>query len=203
MSKLDRRRFMTSAVLGSAAGIVGATALGSVSPEVALAEQHANVGLGANMYDPNFVEGRITKISGNLLSVTSSDRSFHRIHVTNGTSVWKLRHTTFSEAELGDGLYARGLRLEDGTLAADSVWLNIVNLRTKIVGVGQNSLYLDSGHERLVGNVVRGTTAAVYNSTPAVRDLSMVRVGRHAQVIGAWRPDTDQVDISTVYTSAA
>lgn len=203
MSRLDRRRFMTSAVLGGAAGIAGATALGSVSPEVVLAEQHANISLGADMYDPNFVEGRITRISENLLSVTSSDHSFHRIHVTNATSVWKLRHTTFDDAELGDGLYARGLRLDDGTLAADSLWLNIVNLRATVVGITRNSLVLDTGGERVVGHVVRGTTAAVYNSTPAVRDLSMVRVGRHAQVIGAWIPDTDEVDISTLYTSAA
>jgi len=203
MSSLDRRRFLTKAVLGTATAVVGATALGSVSPEVALAEQHADVGLGANMYDPNFVEGRITQIKDNMLWVTSSDRSFHRIHVTNGTSVWKLRHTTFADAKVGDGLYSRGVRLDDGTLAADSVWLNIVNMRTKIVGMGPNTLYLDSGHERVVAHVIPGTTAAVYNSTPAVRDMSMVQVGRHAQVIGAWRPDTNEVEISTLYTSAA
>ncbi|WP_179956816.1 cell wall protein [Amycolatopsis anabasis] len=203
MSTVDRRRFLTKAVLGTAAGVVGATALGSVSPEVALAEQHADVGLGAEMYDPNFVEGRVTAIKGNMLWVTSSDRSFHRIHVTSGTSVWKLRHTTFGDAAVGDGLYARGVRLEDGTLAADSVWLNIVNLRSTIVGMSAGALHLDTGHERVVGHVVPGTSAAVYNGTPAVRDMSMVRVGTHAQVIGAWRPETNEVDISTLYTSVA
>ncbi|WP_040405524.1 hypothetical protein [Amycolatopsis nigrescens] len=203
MSTVDRRRFLTRAVLGGAATVAGATALGSVSPEVALAEQDANVGLGADLYDPNFIEGRITGIKDNMLWVTSSDRSYHRIHVTNGTSIWKLRHTTFADAEVGDGLYARGVRLDDGTLAADSVWLNIVNLRTTIVGMSANVLHLDSGSERVVGHVVPGTTAAVYNSTPAVRDLSMVQVGRHAQVIGAWVPETNEVQISTLYTSAA
>jgi hypothetical protein len=203
MSTVDRRRFLSKAVLGTAAGVVGATALGSVSPEVALAEQQANVGLGADLYDPNFVEGRITAIKGTVLWVTSSDRSFHRIHVTTATSVWKLRHTTFADAAVGDGLYARGVRLDDGTLAADSVWLNIVNLRTTIVGMAPNMLHLDSGTERVVAHVVPGTSAAVYNGTPAVRDMSGVRVGRHAQVIGAWRPDTNEVDVSTLYTSAA
>lgn len=203
MNTFDRRRFMTNAVLGGAATVVGATALGTLSPEVALAERHADVGLGADMYDPNFVAGRISAIRGNILSVLSSDRSVHRIHATNATSFWKLRHTTFGDAELGDGLYARGARLEDGTLAADSVWLNIVNLRSKVVGISTNLLHLDTGHERIAAHVIAGTTAAVYDRTPAVRDLSMIRVGRHAQVIGAWHPDTNEVDISTVYTAAA
>ncbi len=63
-------------------------------------------------------------------------------------------------------------------------------------------LHLDHNGNRLVGHVVPGTTAAVYNGTPAVRDLSMLQVGKHAQVIGAWRPDTNEVDIATVYAAA-
>jgi hypothetical protein len=30
----------------------------------------------------------------------------------------------------------------------------------------------------------------------------MLTVGKHAQVIGAWRPDTNEVDITTIYTAA-
>jgi hypothetical protein len=31
--------------------------------------------------------------------------------------------------------------------------------------------------------------------------MTMVQVGRHAQVIGAWIPDTSEIDIATLYTS--
>jgi hypothetical protein len=42
----------------------------------------------------------------------------------------------------------------------------------------------------------------VYNSTPPVSDLTQLKVGYHAQVIGAWRPDTNEVDLATVYSAA-
>ena len=47
----------------------------------------------------------------------------------------------------------------------------------------------------------RGTTASVYNSTPAVSDLSLLTVGKHVKVIGAWRPGTNEIDIATIYAS--
>ncbi|MBM0224688.1 MULTISPECIES: hypothetical protein [Micromonospora] len=30
----------------------------------------------------------------------------------------------------------------------------------------------------------------------------MLRVGRHVQVLGAWHPDTNEIDIATVYAAA-
>ena len=197
---LDRRRFLTSAVLGSAGVVAGATALGSLAPEAVAAPMPK---LDKNGVDPNFAEGRITAINGSMLMVTASDRSFHRIQLTKATSVWKLRPTTMDQAKVGDGLYARGVRMPDGVLAADALWLNIVNLEAHIVSMGTNVLHMDHNGNRLIGHVVPGTTAAVYNGTPAVRDLSMLQVGKHAQVIGAWRPDTNEVDIATVYAAAA
>jgi hypothetical protein len=192
---MDRRRFLTQAVL------VGATTLGAVAPEAAFADDSWT--LDPDAPDPNFAEGRITAIQGTLLMVTGSDRTLHRIQVTSGTSIWKLRTTTFDDAKVGDGLYARGARMPDGVLAADAVWLNIVNLHTHIAGISRDTLHLDHNGSRVIGHVVAGTTAAVYNGTPAVSDLSLLQVGKHAQVIGAWRPDTNEVDIATVYAAAA
>jgi hypothetical protein len=199
MDILGRRRFLSSAVLGTTATVVAATTIGAVAPE-AVADVKLDVEAGAP--DPNFVEGRITSIAGGLLLVTGSDRTLNQIHLTKATSVWKLRPTTTDAARVGDGLYARGVRMPDGTLAADAIWLNIVNLQVHITSIGRNVLHLDHHGDRIVGHVVTGTTAAVYNNTPAVSDLSMLEVGRHAQVIGAWRPDTNEVDVATVYAAA-
>ena len=202
MDSLGRRRFLTSAVLGTtAATVVGASTLGSFAPEAA-AGQQPKLDVDAGAVDPNFVEGRIFSMRRGMLMVTSSDRSMHRIHLTKATSVWKLRPATADAAKVGDGLYARGVRLPDGTLAADAVWLNIVNLQVHITSIGRNTMHLDHHGDRIVGHVVAGTTAAVYNSTPAVSDLSLLQVGKHAQVIGAWRPDTNEVDLATVYAAA-
>ena len=197
---LDRRRLLTGAVLGGTASLVGATALGSLAPEAVGATGPRGVDPGSP--DPDFVEGRITGQDGSLLRVTSSDDSFHQIRLTGGTSVWKLRPTTLDQIQVGDGLYARGVRLPDGVLAAESVWVNIVNLTVHVSSIGRSVLHLDHHGSKIVGHVVPGTSAAVYNGTPAVSDLSMLRVGGHAQVIGAWRPDTNEIDVATVYAAA-
>jgi hypothetical protein len=197
---LGRRRFLTSAVLGTATTVVGATALGATSPEVAMAEPSFQVEPGG--IDPNFAEGRITGIKGSLLLVAGSDGRLHQIQLTGSTSIWKLRPTTIDAAAVGDGLYARGVLMPDGTLAADAVWLNIVNLTVHITSIGKDVLHLDHHGDRIVGHVVAGTTAAIYNGTPAVSDLGLLKVGQHAQVIGAWRPDTNEVDIATVFAAA-
>jgi hypothetical protein len=197
---LGRRRFLTSAVLGTATTVVGATALGATSPEIAMAEPSFQVEPGG--IDPNFAEGRITGIKGSLLLVAGSDGRFHQIQLTGGTSIWKLRPTTLDAAQVGDGLYARGVLMPNGTLAADAVWLNIVNLTVHITSIGKDVLHLDHHGDRVVGHVVAGTTAAIYNGTPAVSDLGLLKAGQHVQVIGAWRPDTNEVDIATVFAAA-
>jgi hypothetical protein len=199
MDTIDRRRLLTSAVLGSA-GIAGATALGSLAPETAAA---APKSLDPTVNDPNFAEGRITAIKDGLLLVTGSDKVLHRIRATNGTSVWKLHPTTLDAVAVGDGLYARGVRLADGVLAADSLWVNIVSLATRVTAIGTNTIHLTHNGKHLVGHVVAGHTAAVYTNRPATSDLSGVRIGRHVHVIGAWRPDTNEVDLATVYAGAA
>jgi hypothetical protein len=207
---MDRRSLLTSAVLGSAATIVGATALGSLAPEAAFAggagvpplSTSAKQEVEAGMRDPGFAEGRITGIRDGMLLVAGSDGTLWRIRVTGGTSIWKLKPTTLDSAAVGDGLYARGVPMPDGTLAADSVWLNIVNMTVTIAALGKDKIHFDHKGSRIVGHVHHGTTAAAYNGTPAVQDLSLVSVGKHAQVIGAWIPDTNEIDIATVYTSA-
>jgi len=152
--------------------------------------------------DPNFAEGRVTGVKGSMLSATGSDGVLHLIQLTAATSIWKLRPTTLDAVQVGDGFYARGVRMPDGVLADDAVWLNIVNLTVHITSIGKEALQLDHHGDKIVGHVVSGTTAAVYNGTPAVSDLSLLKVGQHAQVIGAWRPDTNEVDIATVFAAA-
>jgi hypothetical protein len=195
---MDRRKLLTTAVLGGAS-IVGATSLGSLAPEAAFAADAVDAEPGA--VDPNFAEGRITTISGATLFVTGSDSVLHSIRVTDGTSIWKLQPTTFDRITVGDGLYARGLRLADGTLAADAVWVNIVNVHAHITNLGQNVLHLDHRGQSIVAHVVPNVTAAVYNGTPAVSDVSLLEVGQHVQVIGAWHPDSNEIDVATVYAA--
>jgi hypothetical protein len=197
---MDRRRLLTTAVLGTTGALVGATALGSLAPEAAFAAAPPTVPPGAP--DPNFAEGRVTAIAGTLLQVTGSDGTRWRIQLTNGSSVWKLRPTTFDQIRVGDGLYARGVRMPDGSLAADAVWVNIVNLHLHVAAITRNAVRFDHRGRRVVGRVVPGTSAAVYNNTPAVADLSLLTVGAHVQVLGAWVPDTNEIEIATVHAAA-
>ncbi len=199
-STFDRRTLLSRAALGGAATLVGATAMGSLAPEAAFGATGQAVDAGTP--DPNFAEGRVTARNGDMLLVSGSEGALHRIRLTGGTSVWKLRPTTLDQVHVGDGLYARGVKMPDGTLAAESVWVNIVNLNAHVTAISKNALTLDHHGQKILGHVVAGTSAAVYNGTAAVSDLSMLQVGKHVQVIGAWRPDTNEVDIATVYAAA-
>ncbi|MGH8793493.1 MAG: cell wall protein [Stackebrandtia sp.] len=195
---INRRRVLTGAVLGGAA-IVGASTLGALSPEAVFAEELADVP-EPGAPDPNFAEGIVTDVSDGVISATGSDgKTMWRIRATEATSVWKLTPSNLDNVEVGDGLYARGVRMDDGSLAADSVWVNIVNLSAHVESVSDNTLHLVHNDDHVVARVVPDVTAAVYNGTPAISDISMVKVNTHVQVVGAWIPGTNEVEISTVY----
>jgi len=65
--------------------------------------------------------------------------------------------------------------------------------------IGPGRMHMSHGHAQMVGHLHRGTTSAVYNQGLATADLSRLQVGSHIQFIGAWRPDTDEYDIATIY----
>jgi hypothetical protein len=199
----DRRKLLKAAVFGGTASLVGATAMGSLAPEEVHAAAAAKQSGTPGEANPNFAEGRVTGRKGSLLQVAGSDGRQHKIRLTGGTSVWKLHPTTIDKVNVGDGLYARGVPMPDGEFAAEAVWVNIVNLAVHVSAIGKGVMQFQHNGSRIVGHVVPGTTAAVLNGTPAISDLSMLTVGQHAQVVGAWRPDTNEIDIATIYARAA
>ncbi|MFJ4552552.1 cell wall protein [Streptomyces sp. NPDC088817] len=188
---LGRRRFLTTAAL-SGATIVGASALGGFDADAAFA---AEPSLDPAVPKSAFVEGRITGITGSVLEVAGSYGDHSRVQMTNVTSVWKVRPTTAADIEIGDGLYARGVPMPDGTVAADAVWVNIVNLDTTIRGIAKNRVHLSHGQHELVGHVHQDTTNASYAGRALTSDLSRLRIGQSAQVLGAWRPSDNSVDV--------
>ncbi|WP_335980107.1 MULTISPECIES: cell wall protein [Streptomycetaceae] len=196
-SGFDRRRFLTTAALGGAT-IVGASALGGLDADAAFAAPGPS--LDPAITRSTFAEGRITAINGSVLEVAGSTGERHLIQLTNATSVWKLRTTTAEAIEVGDGLYARGVDMPDGTIAADAVWVNIVNLFCTVRGIAKDRLHLThgDGNHAVVGRIVPETTTASYLGGSLTPDLTRVRIGQTAQVLGAWRPADDSVDIARV-----
>lgn len=198
---LDRRRFLTAAALRGATvvgtGVIGATALGAVDADAVFAAPLRRP-LDPAVPASAFVEGRITSIDGGVLDVAGSHGDYARVRLTNATSVWKVRATTAASIETGDGLYARGVPMPDGTIAADAVWVNIVNLHTTIRGIEKTRLHLAHGAHEIVGNLVPRTSSASYSGAAPTADLSGLRIGQGAQVLGAWRPSDDSVDVVRV-----
>jgi hypothetical protein len=192
----DRRRFLTAAALGGAT-VVGASLLGALDAQAAFAGTRAT--LDPAVGDSAFAEGRIGAIQGSLLHVGGSAGKTYHVQLTNGTSVWKLVPSTAAAIEVGDGMYARGVPMPDGTLAADAVWVNIVSLECTIRGIGTDRLQLAHDQHALVARVVPGVTTASYPGGAPTRDLSRLRIGQPVRVLGAWRPADDQVDIAQLF----
>jgi hypothetical protein len=197
-SPVNRRRFLTSAAVAGAT-IVGASALGGLDPDAAFAAPMRPTDRAISAAD--FAEGIITAITGSTLHVRGSYGSDYRIRLTNATSVWKLRPTTASAIEVGDGLYARGLRMPDGTIAADAIWVNIVNLVCKVRSISGDRVQLLHNQHPITGRIVRGTTVASYGHAAPTKNLSRLRVGQAVQVLGAWRPSDGSVDVARFMTA--
>lgn len=88
--------------------------------------------------------------------------------------------------------------MPDGTIAADAVWVNIVNIHCTIRGIAKDRLHLAHNDHELVGRVVAETTTASYQGGAPTSDLSRMRIGQTAQVLGAWRPADHHIDIARV-----
>jgi hypothetical protein len=196
---MDRRRFLTGAALGGMT-IVGASALGALDADAAFASTRAT--LDAGVVESVFAEGRIGAIKGSTLHVAGSWGETHVVQLTTATSVWKLRETSAAAIEVGDGMYGRGVRMPDGTIAADAVWVNIVNLECTLRGVGADRLELTHDRHRVVGRLVPGTTVATYNGGALTADLSRLTPGQAVRVLGAWRPADDTVDVARLTVAA-
>ncbi|MER7792201.1 cell wall protein [Streptomyces sp. NPDC097640] len=195
LEDVGRRRFLTTVAL-SGATIVGATSLGAVDAEAAFAAPLTP--LDPAVPRSTFVEGRILRIDGSVLWVAGSHGDAARVRLTNATSVWKAGVATAEAIEAGDGLYARGVPMPDGTVAADAVWVNIVNLYATVRRIDKDRLHLTHGAHRIVGHLLPVTTSASYPGTAATSDLSRLRVGDGAQVLGAWRAADRAVDVVRV-----
>lgn len=193
---IDRRSFLTAAAVGGAT-IVGASALGGLDPASAFADPTPS--LDPAIDAAAFAEGRVTQIKGTALEVAGSHGDQHVLQITNGTSIWKVHPTSIDAIEIGDGLYARGVDMPDGTIAADAVWVNIVNLHCTVSGIGKDRIMLAHGHSSLTGNVLTGTTTVSYLGGAQTSDLSGLKIGQSVQVLGAWRPADDSVDLVTMW----
>jgi hypothetical protein len=193
---IDRRKFLSSAAV-SGATIVGASALGALDPAAAFADPTPS--LDPAIDTAAFAEGRVTQIKGTALEVAGSHGNQYILQITNGTSIWKVHPTTLDAIEIGDGLYARGVDMPDGTIAPDAVWVNIVNLQCTVNGIGRDKIALGHNNNALVGNVLAGTTTASYLGGAQTPDLSGLKIGQTVQVLGAWRPVDDSVDIVTMW----
>ncbi len=189
----DRRRFLTSAAIAGAT-IAGASALGGLDADAAFAAPMRPTDRAFT--SAHFAEGVITAIKGGLLHVHGSYGTNYRVQLTNATSVWKLRPTTAAAIAVGDGMYGRGVRMPDGTIAADAVWVNIVNLTCQVRSVASDRVRLQHNGHMITGHIVPATTVASTGKGPLTSDLSGLRAGRTVQVLGAWRPSDGSVDVA-------
>lgn len=191
-TSIARRGFLTAAALGGAT-IVGASALGGLDADAAFAAPTPS--LDPAVPDPDFAEGVITSIKGAMLHVHGSFGVDHRVQLTNATSVWKVHPTAIESIKVGDGMYARGVRMPDGTIAADAVWVNIVNITCTVRAIAADRVQLTHNQHTIVGHVLPDITVASYAMGAPTSDLSRLRIGQAVQVLGAWRPADNSVDV--------
>lgn len=189
---INRRGFLTTAAVGGAV-IAGASALGGFDADSAFAASTPKFDLTAP--DPNFAEGVITSIKNSTLYVHGSFGRDHVVRLTNATSIWKVHPVSADAIQIGDGMYGRGVRMPDSTIAADAIWVNIVNLACSVQGISASHVQLQHKQHAIAGRIVPGVTVASYAAGAPTSDLSRLRIGQSVQVLGAWRPADNSVDV--------
>ncbi|HSV66323.1 MAG TPA: twin-arginine translocation signal domain-containing protein [Mycobacteriales bacterium] len=192
----DRRQFLATAALGGAT-IVGASMLDGLDGQPALASTQAS--LDPAIVSSAFAEGRVGAIQHSMLHVAGPWGETHRIQLTNATTVWKPHPTAAQTIEVGDGLYARGVLMPDGSMTADAVWVNIVDLECTLRSIGTARLDLAHDQHVLVGRLVPGISTVAYQGGPPTTDLSELRIGQPVRVLGTWRPADDQIDVAQMF----
>lgn len=193
----SRRRFLAATVLGGA-GVVSASALtGLVAKAATLDQTDEQDDVGINQPDPYFLEGLVVSVAESAIIVLTNDLVLRRVLAT-GTQVWKVRVTTLERVQVGDRLYARGVPMEDGSFAATNIWANIVNLVVRVAGTSESRLELEHRGKQWTGHLQPDTIVRYSGRAPS-RDFSRVRPGSHVQIVGAWRPNTNDIDVSTVF----
>jgi len=195
MSELDRRQFLTRAALGSATVV----SVGGLGPTLARADGESEAAR-VDGDDPNFFEGLVASIRDSTLLVTSNTYLIRRVQVGSGTRVWKGGDATLADIRPGDYLYASGVPGQNADFFADGIWANIVNLDVQIANVAPGRLDFNHTGGPIVAHLTANTVVA-YNGAAETKDLSRLRPGLYAQVIGAWRPGTDEMDVTRIYTN--
>lgn len=196
MNEINRRQLLKGAVLGSA-GIISTTAFAPLVQPAKGQEVHAVAG----ERDPNFAMGLIHAIDGAAIVAFNEDSLVQRIEVTGGTRVWKGQDTTLDAVSPGDFFYARGEPAPDGRFIAETIWVNIVSLHLQIIDIqaGQLMFVGPHGPQGLMVGHVQPYTVVLHGLDPARRNLSILQINWHVQVIGCWYPGTNEFDVSKIF----
>ncbi len=192
MINMNRRQLLKTSVLGGA-GTLSAAALGFAQPFQPTQGQGEPGGLS-----PNFAHGLVQAVEKGIIIAVDEDRAPLRVAVNDGSRVWKGVDTTFDDVQPGDFFYVRGTRADDGTLVAETIWLNIVNLTIEIQNVSDDRMDFVDHNGTGVGRLMP-YTVAVHDLAPPSRDLSTLAVaGRYVQIVGTVQPDTGEIHISRI-----
>lgn len=91
-----------------------------------------------------FGDGTVSEVNGNTIVTRRSGGIVERIVVGPSTNIWKGGNATISAVGSGDFIYARGVPMPDGSMAAIAIWVNIAQVYGKVTSVG-------AGRFKLIG----------------------------------------------------
>lgn len=138
----------------------------------------------------DFLQGTITGVSGNTIRVLDDSRTPWQIMMSPlATELWRAGPTTLESLRVDDFLYARGVTIAPGQLAASNVWVNIVNF-WGVVRAADNA-GLRFGDDSLPPVLFqKGTSLYLSGSSAPLSSTSLVGPGMGLQVLGMWDVQT-------------
>lgn len=102
-------------------------------------------------YDPDFAGGRVVKKMSEGIILEVGNNEFRAVRIAPDATIWKEFEFRPSEAEIGidDFVDARGINLEDDSLLAQQLWINIGRLDGIVDRVSPTGLTVINRHGQL------------------------------------------------------
>jgi hypothetical protein len=122
MSRITRRDFLKQAALGlGVATVLPAVNIKGESPSENILSEDV------------FIQGLVVDVDlASQVFVSEDDQRRFIVRVMPDTRLWKGKITTLDEVQLGDFLYGFGKPMDDGTIAAQKLWFNIISFYAKV-----------------------------------------------------------------------
>jgi hypothetical protein len=179
---MDRRGFLRGIALGA---VTTGSAI-VLTPGNALAADGQPPAGGGYYAGTVYGEGTVVRRTAGRLTIVDPELGIQEITLSAKVTVWKGTDTVAGVIADGDHLSLRGYRLDDGTIDAVAIWVNIAWVRGMVTAVNGSAVMVAAGDGSPATFGVAAHTTLHLTDTPAELFNGQLQAGQAVEALGAF-----------------